>query len=368
MTRSSMKVAAALLAAMLLALAGLSGVAAHGPGGDPGHPGFPGTSARPLPSGWAWPSDLPSHAVKTFKPEPSKSPLPTHSPKTPKVKPPVDCTPVVIPTASTAAVTTGFKTSAFGKGKDEALGLAVWNQRMGLLKAHFDAGLRAFYCAPLPLQKVLDGQISSRIKTIQAWVKEIGGTGLSSTDKATVDAELNGLISDLQTFKTKVDGETTLAGLQADYQTFKTMGGEYRVVQLWVEDIVGAERLISSEPGLVALETTIASGIAGAPAGPETDDAQLFLNDMKLGLTTGEAIVTPLPGELLAITSGELADGSATSTLTSVKMQLSLANWYFKLAHWAAKWAQQEIKDATATPKLTATPVVTPTPVPTATP
>ena len=363
MSRISMKVVAAVLAASLRAVTGLSGGAAHDPGHGGGGPGFPGTSAKPLPSGWTWPSDLPSHAVKTHMPDPSKAPEASKAPKPTKPpKLPANCTPVVTPTSSPVVGLTSLKTSAFGVGKDEARAIGIWDQRIGLLQGHIDATFDKVYCAPIPLQKTLDAQISGRIKTIQSWVKQVDGSGLGTSDKATVDAELNGLISGLQTLKTKVDSETTLAALQADYQTLKSEGTTFRTVELWVQEIVGVEKLISSEAKLTTLEATIATGIAGAPAGPETTDAQLFLNDMKSALANGEALVSPLPAQLLAITPTQLSDGSATPILTSVRVQLAIAKWDFNLAGWAAKWAQQEIKQASATPKPTVTPKPTATP------
>jgi hypothetical protein len=359
--RKSMKIVGAVLASSLLALAGLSGVAAHGPGHGGGGP-VVGSSARPLPSGWVWPSDDPNqHPVKSHNPQPSKSP---EASRPPKVKPPVNCTPVVTPTPSATPIPANlFKTSAFGFGKDEGRGLGIWQQRIGVFQHQIDRSLTKVYCAQIPLLKTLDAQIAGRIKSLQQEIKQIDASGLGTSDKATVDAELNSLITDLQAFKTKVDAETTLAALQADYQTLKAKGALYRTVGLWVDEIVGAEKLIASESKLTALEATIAADIAAAPAGPEKIDAQIFLDDMKAALTNGETLVAPLPAQLLAITPAQLADGSAMVTLASVKVQLSMAKWDFMLAGWAGKWAEMELKEASATPKPTATPTVNPSPI-----
>ena len=367
MSRISTKVVAAVLAASLLALAGLSGVAAHGPIHGGGGPGHPGTPPKVLPSGWAWPSDDPGHGLKSHNPEPSKSPEASKTPK--PTKPPITCTPVVTPTpTAVTANLTSLRTSAFGQGKDAAHGVGIWNQRIVAFEGRINASFDKFYCEMLPLQKTLDTQISGRIKSLQSWIKQVDGAGLGTSGQATVDSELNGLISGLQALKTKVDAETTLAGLQADYQTLKSEGNTFRTVQSWVEEILGSQKLISSESKLTTLEATIAAAIAAAPAGPETTDAQMFLDDMKLALTNGEALVTPLPAQLLAITPTQLGDGSAMTVLTSVKLQLAIAKWDFTLADWAAKWAQLELKEVTASPTPSATPVVTFTPAPTATP
>ena len=92
-----MQVAAAILAAGLLATAGLTGVSAHDPRHGGTGPGIPGSSARPLPTGWVWPSGLPNHQKS---PAPSKSSDPSKAPKPQHSTPPVLCGPVVTPTAS----------------------------------------------------------------------------------------------------------------------------------------------------------------------------------------------------------------------------------------------------------------------------
>lgn len=163
-----------------------------------------------------------------------------------------------------------------------------------------------------------------------------------------------------------MDGETTLAALQADYQTLSNETDLFRTVSLWVHLLLSAENRIAAGPGLITLENKIAAEIAAAPAGPETDDAQTYLNDMKLAVTAGESLVSGVPAMLLAITPSELADGSAKATLASVTSTMFGASWDFDLAHWAANWAEHELKEANATPKPSATPKATP--VATATP
>jgi hypothetical protein len=174
-----------------------------------------------------------------------------------------------------------------------------------------------------------------------------------------VDAELNSLISDLQSLKAKADGETTLATLQADYQTLASKAHTYRLVAWWVSLLTGSEKVIEAGPGLVALENQIAAAIASAPAVSETADAQIYLDDMKLAVTNGEALSAPLPGTLLAITPTQLGSGSADSTLSDACVTLFKARWDLQLARWSAWWAQHELIEAAATP--IATPIATAT-------
>jgi hypothetical protein len=367
MQHRTRNVLTALLASCLLAAVGFSAVVdAHGPNG--GHPGFPGTSAKPLPSGWAWPSDLP-----TQKPhDPLKTPDPAKSSKPEPVKtekPAVTCTPV--PTQSAAPVQSAAPIAA----PAGALLKGRWadfkgdlDKLTGGLRGRMNDSWPKVFCQVDPLRTLLDKQISGRVSSLQDLTTKIGKSGLGASDQAIVDNELNSLITDLNALKAKVDGETTLADLQADLQTFNTNSSLFRSVTQWAQLIVGAEKLIASEADLATLQAKVAAEAAGAPAGPEQADAQLYLNNMNLVIATGKSLVAPLPAMLLAITPAHLADGSAAATLSSVKSALFQATWDFQLARWAAHWAEREVKEATAPPKTATTPTPLSTPIATPTP
>ncbi|MFI5258709.1 MAG: hypothetical protein ACHQ01_03745 [Candidatus Limnocylindrales bacterium] len=326
------RVLAAVLASSLLVLAGLVGdVAAH----NPGHgPGFPGTSAKPLPSGWAWPSDLKPQPVKShepvsFKPEPSKSPHPTPTFTCPPVTPNPSPSSSPVGESPQGEVFFGFK------GDWDEFGIYLYDQ--------FHFPWAKTFCNVDPLMKALDAQINARINELTGEITQIGKSGLGASDQSTVDGVLNGFIADLGTFKTKVDGETTLTALQADAQTLAGEAHMYQSVDRWIWLIVGTEKLIGDGPGLITLENKIAAEIAAAPPAPETADAQLFLNDMKLAVTSGENLVAPLPATLVAITKTELSNGTANATLASVQVTYNLSWWDIELARWAAFWAQKEV-------------------------
>jgi len=345
------RILAVVLASSLVVLAGLgSTVAAH----DPGHgPGLPGTSAKPLPSGWAWPSDLKTAPARSHEPgatprsQPSKSPRPT---------PTLTCpaTPASIATSASATAP-----SSLGSFLSDLKG--NWGKLAAGLYGPASSTWLKSYCAIDPLRKTLDTEISGRIGGLQDLIKDVAKSGLDASDQTQVDTELNSLIADLQTLKTKVDGETTLAALQADYQTLAGKGHIYRTVELWVNLLVSSEKLIAAGPALVTLESKIAAEIAAAPEVPETADAQVFLNDMKLAVSEGEGLAAPLPATLLAITPAELASGSADVTLSGADITLSRASWDLWLARWSAACAAHELKEATATPKLAPAPTATPT-------
>ena len=206
-----------------------------------------------------------------------------------------------------------------------------------------------------PLREVLEVQISHRIMQLQDLIGEVGESGLGVSDRAAVHGELSSLIDDLQALMIKVGGETTLAALQADQQAFADKGQVSRSVGLWVHLVVGVEKLIASGPDLTELENKIAGEIAEAPAVPRTVDAQMYLGDMKIAARAGKSLVAPLLATLLAITPGQLADGSANPELASITATLFRASWDLKLARWSAGCAEQDLRSAMAVPKPTAT-------------
>ncbi len=357
MDHRSKKVIAAVIAAGLLAFAGLSGtVAAHDPGAGFGSgPGFPGASGKPVPSAHVLPSGLKTFTPRTPKPESSVKPLPT--------RPPLTCAPA--PTASAtpsssaeAGVVGSFLDGSRMPGFGPELGLAVFQA-----ESRFYADYAKDFCNIDALRKTLDKLITGRINQFQSLVTRAGKAGLDAPSLAIVDGELNSIVTGLQSLKTTVDAETTLAGLQADFKTFLGDGSVDRTVQSWASLIIGSERLIAAGPGLVTLENKIATEISAAPAGPETTDAQKFLDDMEAKVTAGEALVAPLPAELLAITPAQLADGSANSTLADARVALFSASWDIQMGRWSAARAKWELAEATATPTPTATPTATATPI-----
>jgi hypothetical protein len=369
--RSPRKMLAVVLAAGLLAAAGVSGtVVAHGPGGGPpggwppvGWPPIgPGTSAKPLPSGWAWPSDdLHSFGIKPGRPLPSKDPDKT---KSPNPSPPAFVCPPASASASASAPSVVGDFSKLGLQLKGGLPGGNWPGFVAAWRAHFQVGITKQFCSIPPLRAELDRLIAGKIKSLQDMVGQVGSApGLSAAGKTTIDGELNSLIADLQALKTKVDAETTLAALQADLATLTGKAHLYRTVAVWVRLIIEAENVISAGPGLVSLENTIAGQIAAAPPGPETTDAQTFLDNMKLSATQAETLAGPIPAMLLAITPAQLASGAADTTITKANVDLFQAMWDLKLAHWSAFWAQLELKEAAATSKSPATPTPTPTPV-----
>jgi hypothetical protein len=358
MQHRTRNVLTALLASCLLAAVGFSAVVdAHGPNG--GHPGFPGSSAKPLPSGWAWPSDLPSQKPH----DPLKTPDPAKSSKPEPVKtdkPAVTCTPV--PTQSAAPVQSAAPIAALAGAQIKGR----WADFKGDLdkltsdlRGRFNDSWPKVFCQVDPLRTLLDKQISGRVSSLQDLTAKIGKSGLGASDQAIVDGELNSAVAALNALKVQVDAETTLAGLQTDLATFNANTSLFHSVTQWAQLILGAEKLIASEPDLATLEAKVAAEVAGAPAGPETADAQLYLNNMKLAVAAGTSLVAPLPATLLAITPAQLANGSADAALGTARTTLFHASWDFQLARWVAHWAEHEVTEASAPPAPVATPVAT---------
>ena len=328
--KNTRKHVAAALAVALLAIAGISGsVAAFGPG-DGHHAGDPSASARPT---WA---------PRSF--DPGKTPR-SKSSTTPRAVPSITCTTTSNPTAGASVAP-----------KDGATTRDRWTLFVRSWRSHISPESLQQYCSVEPLRLDLDRQIGSRIGALQRLETTVGAApGLSSSDVAAIDGELNSLIAGLTALRTKVDSETTLAALQADVATLRTEGSVFRDVKYWAGLIVGAEKVIAAGPGLVALENTLATQIAAAPPGPETEEAKALLAAMTKSVTDAENLAAPLPATLLALTPAQLESGAADVALWQANRSLFRATWDLQWARAAAAHATRELQKANATPKPSST-------------
>ena len=369
MAMRSRNALAAILAAGVLVVGTLSTVSAH----DPGHQPFPGGSAKPLPSGWAWPSDMHTPKVRVpDKSHPVKSPEPTssHAPKllqcpTPGTSP--TPTPTPTPTgAGAASIQGGFDFGNPGAWSSTGIGrfTMAW---LGKVNAVWSRD----FCDAANLRKLLDASINQKTSSLQSLVTKVGKSGLASADQATIDGALNALVDDLTALKSKVDAETALDALQADWKTLQSKGAAINNAGKWVRNILAAQSVVAAGPKLTALENQIAAAIAAATPSREVSDAQLFLEDMDLAAASAQSVAGQALTALLALAPADVESGAAQTALNEASLKVFLASWDLRLARFAGSLAQHELKEAsmpTPTPKPTPTPTPTPVPTPTPTP
>lgn len=365
MEHSSRKALVALLAAGLIVVAGSSTAMAHwgGPGaGGPG--GFPISSDKPHPS-------LVSHPAK---PSLSVQLRETHMPGDPGWLKGSVCgtSPATASPTATAAPATASPASTNAEQTDTK---SVVARGLGLggdwpaISGHWTSGaiehLRQSLCTVDGLKTALDNEIVRREKALAGLISWIGKVKvLPTADAAKLTGELNSLTADLQTLKTKVDAETTVAALQTDLQQVQSNLTVYRTVWMWVHLVVGAEYTSSAGTLFDKVSTKIAAEIVTAQGlGKDTTSAQALLDAMKAAVAQAASLAQPVSATLLALTPSQLANGSAAPILTSARSTLLQAQkdlWTARQdAHKALETLEQLLPEPTKTPK--ATPTATPT-------
>ena len=327
---------AAVMAAALLAFAGITGSAAAFGGGGGWPPGGP-----PHPSGWVMPSaPAGSFQLRSFGPRPSmQHPAPS-----------IDCSKV---NPGTAAAAFDGDVAQIGLG-----GIFFTHQGWMDFQKDWQSRWAQFanqFCAVDSLQAALDRQITSRITILQRLEALAGkASGLTSGNLAAIDAELNNIITNLANLKSKVDAETTLAGLQADLNSLRASTHAFKDVKSWASLILGSESVLAAIPPLQTLAGQLATQVAAAPAGQETDQAKALLTAMNNALTDAQTLAAPLPAALLAITPSQLESGAADGTLWQSNQALFRAMWDVQKARYAYNAAEHELAEANASPKAAA--------------
>jgi hypothetical protein len=358
MEHNSRKALVALLAAGLIVVAGSSTAMAHwgGPGaGGPG--GRPVSSEKPNPS-------LASHSVK---------PSMAVQPRTPgdpgwlkgsicATSPTATATPTATASLASADAEQADTKSAVAHG----LGLGGdWPAMSGHWNSSAIEKLRQNLCTVDGLKTAIDNEIARREKALTGLISWIGKAKvLSSADAAVLTAEINSLTADLQALKTKVDAATTVPDLQADLKLLQANSTVYRTVWMWVHLVVGAEYSAAAGATFDKVATKISDEIATAKGlGKDTTNAQAQLVAMNAAVAKAVALAKPLSATLLALTPGQLADGSAAPVLTAARTTLWEAGKDFWTARQAAHKALDLLKDLLpkATPAPKAPPTATPT-------
>ena len=292
--------AAGLLATGLLVLSAATVMAHQGPGG-PGH----------------WPPLMPSAKASS-----SHGPVASHSPRIKSI----DCT-----TLPTAAPSNGTTADSIQGGKI-VRNPVPWGWRMGdgWLKDLDPARLKA--CLPKTLVKGVDTRIADLVATLGDARKLVPGiAGLDAAGQATLDAEIDATVADLQALKARIDAETNGA-TNAELKSLQTESIVVRAIVLQVRLIKLDEATLAKLPDLRARATDLAARIATAPAGANTDAARKLLDDMNARIADADKLVGPLPATLLGLTQAQLQAGKADPVLGAA----AKASWTGSFDVWKA--------------------------------
>lgn len=190
------------------------------------------------------------------------------------------------------------------------------------------------------LQKVIsrgDAEITRRLGTLNTLTSKINAaTKLSASDKATLTAEVSSTISGLDTLKTQLDSETTLAAAKTDVSN---MYSEYRVYAL-VAPKVGLVKVADdqqvAESKLSALATKLQTRItADQNAGKDVTALQSDLTDMTTKTSAAQTISSNIESSVINLQPSDY--NSNHSVLEGDKTQLQTAHADNEAAYTDAK-------------------------------
>jgi hypothetical protein len=294
----------------------------------------------------------PSQSVQVHQPGQAGWPKGSICQTAPGSSPSATATPAATPTGT--GESQDETRSAAGKGT--GLG-GDWPRVPGEWTGRAAENLRNKLCTVDGLKTALDNEIARREKALQGLITYVGKVSILSTaDAATLTGELNSLIADLQTLKSKVDAETTVPDLQADLKLLQSNLTVYRTVWMWVHLVVGAEYTSSAGTLFDKVATKIAAEIATAQGlGKDTTAVQTLLDAMNASVTQAEGLAQPVSATLLALTPSQLADGSAAPVLKSASSTLMQAWKDLWTARMDAHKALDALKQLLPEPTPTAT-------------
>ena len=179
-----------------------------------------------------------------------------------------------------------------------------------------------------------DCEITRRLTTLGQLSSAIGSSkGLTSSDAAALSSEIGAANSGLTSLKSTIDGQTSIPALKLEmveivskYRVYVLLGPQVRLT-------IAADDVLALKPHFDAISTQLATRIAGAQAkDKDVTAAQGALDAMNTALANAEALASPLPTRLLALTPAQFDAGTAASILQNARTALGQARDDIKAA------------------------------------
>jgi hypothetical protein len=141
------------------------------------------------------------------------------------------------------------------------------------------------------------GALNTTIATINK------AADISTADRSTILATLNGDLAGMNTVAAKIAADTTVAAAVADYQTIFTGYRVYAVAIPQSRFAAAADRLTSTSlPKLGDAQTKLTAALAGPDAAKSTPALQADLTDMAAQIAAATAAINGVSAESLAVT------------------------------------------------------------------
>jgi hypothetical protein len=213
---------------------------------------------------------------------------------------------VVVATFGVAAAVASAPVS----GGPAGLGVCA-TQASSARTARTVAALRAFGDCEIGRRLTVLDRLSGVVSTSK---------GLTPSDAAALSSKISADRSELAGLKAAIDAQTKLPALRLDVVQIVT---RYRVLVLLspqVRLIVAADSAVALKPHFDDISITLAARIAKAQVnGKDVTAAQTALDAMNAAVVSAVALASPLPAQLLAVTSAGFNSGAAQAALQSAR-------------------------------------------------
>jgi hypothetical protein len=147
---------------------------------------------------------------------------------------------------------------------------------------------------------------------------------ISSSDRATILATLNGDVEGMNTVEAKIAADATVATAAADYKTIFTTYRVYAVAIPQSRLAAAADRMTSTSiPRLTDAQSKLAAALAGPDASKSTPELQADLADMSAQIASATSALNGVAAEALAVTPS--AFNSNHSVLQPVRSAVKAA-------------------------------------------
>lgn len=148
-----------------------------------------------------------------------------------------------------------------------------------------------------------DQEIARRLASLATLAAKINAaTRLTASDKTTLTNEVNDTISGLNTLKTKLDSETTIAAARTDVQDIYTEYRVYALVAPKINLVKVADDQQVAEQKLATLIQKLQSRITTAQSkGKEVTALQNALNDMTTKVNAAQSISSSIQSKVIGL-------------------------------------------------------------------
>jgi hypothetical protein len=154
------------------------------------------------------------------------------------------------------------------------------------------------------IQASAKSKTSARIGSLNVAIAKItAAQDISSSDRATILATLNGDVAGMNTVEATIAADTAAATAAADYKTIFTQYRVYAVAIPQSRLAAGADRMTSTTiPKLTDAQSKLVAALAGPDASKSTPALQADLADMSAQIASASAALDGIAAQALAVT------------------------------------------------------------------